>query len=220
MKKKFIAMGALACSLPLFLLLAGCGGKYNYAKHLSEIRSDIFVAETEEFSVTLSCTEREYPYADDGIACPKSKLAEISIVAKISADYSVFVTGESEWGGETSYRNVRGDHYYSQGLETFPERSVTMRIEWGNETREIVATSVKTEKTITAEEALDFAVGHEKEAVARMTQDGVFGGEFRVRLLRRDATYYYVGIVDKTGRTIALLLNSETGETLARRESV
>ncbi len=221
MKKKFFALTcALACALPLFLLLAGCGGKYDYAKHLSEIKSDIFIAETEEFSVTLSLSEREYPYADDGIVCPRSKLAEISIVAEENADYSVFVTGETEWGGETSYRNVRGDHYYSQGLETFPEGSVTMRIEWGEEKREIVATSVKTEKTISAEEALQFAVAHEKDAIARMTTDGVFGGEFRVRILRRDATYYYVGIVDKTGKTISLLLGSETGEVLARRESV
>lgn len=44
-------------------------------------------------------------------------------------------------------------------------------------------------------------------------------GEFHVRLLRRDANYYYVGIVDGKGHTISLLLDSETGETLARRES-
>jgi len=40
-----------------------------------------------------------------------------------------------------------------------------------------------------------------------------------VRLLRRNTNYYYVGIVDTDGKTISLLLNSETGEVLARREN-
>lgn len=219
MKKKSLAACSLLLPLSFLPLFTGCGGNYDYTKHLSEIKSDIFIAETEEFSITLSFTEREYPYADDGIACPRSNLAEISLTATTSADYSVFVTGESEWGGETSYCNVRGDYYYSQGLDVFPEGKVAMRVVWGEETREIVATSVKTEKTISPEEALNFALEHEKETVARMTADDVFGGEFRVRLLRRDETYYYVGIVDKTGRTVSLLLNSETGEVLARRVS-
>ncbi len=217
MKKGFLACLPL-CVLPLFAF-AGCGRKYDYKKHISEVKSDIFVAETEEFSLTLSLSEREYPYADDGVACPSSKLAEISFVTERSADYSVFVTGETTWGGEASYRNVRGDYYYSQGLDTFPRGSVSISIKWGDETREIVATSVKTEKTISPEQALNFAIEHEKETVARMTRDGVFYGEFRVRLLKRDAVYYYVGIVDKDGQTVSLLLGGETGEVLARRMS-
>ncbi len=217
MKKAIFACIPL-CLLPL-LALAGCGKKVAPEKYLSEVKSDIFVAETEEFSLTLSCTEREYPYADDGIACPRSKLCEISIVTKTSADYSVFVLGEKSWGGETSYRNVRGDYYYSQGVEVFPEKSVTLRIQWEEETREIVATSVKTEKTISPEKALGEAVKSEKEAISRMTREGEFFGEYRVRLLKRDSVYYYVGIVDKNGHTISLLLDSETGEVLARRES-
>ncbi len=217
MKKVFYLCLPL-CVLPLFAL-AGCGKKTQPAKYLSEVKSDIFVAETEEFSLTLSCTEREYPYADDGIVCPVSKLCEISIVTEARADYSVFVIGEKTWGGETSYRNVRGDYYYSQGVDVFPENSVTLRIQWEEETREIVATSVKTEKTISPEAALSEAVKSEKEAISRMTREGEFFGEYRVRLLKRDSVYYYVGIVDKNGHTISLLIDSETGAVLARRES-
>ena len=51
-----------------------------------------------------------------------------------------------------------------------------------------------------------------------MTRGGVFYGEFHVRLLRRDKTYYYVGIVNSKGDILSLLLDSETGEILARRE--
>ena len=57
----------------------------------------------------------------------------------------------------------------------------------------------------------------EKETIANMTQNGAFGGEFYVRLLRRDKNYYYVGIIDTSGKTVSLLLDGESGEVLARR---
>ncbi len=210
--------------LPLLaVLLAACGGKsYDYTAHLSEIRSDIFRAESEEFSLTLTVGAREYPYASDGVACPLQNVAEISLTAKngVSYDYEIYVTaGGAEWGGEMSYRNVKGDYYYSRGIEVFPEGQVEMRVAFDGQTREFVATSVKTPSTISPERALAVAVEHEKETVARLTQNGVFGGEFRVRLLRRDANYYYVGIVDPSGGTLSLLLDAETGEVLARREN-
>ena len=50
-----ILLGAL---LPA---LTACG-EYDYTAHISEERSDLFCAQTDEFSLTLSCVLREYPY--------------------------------------------------------------------------------------------------------------------------------------------------------------
>ena len=118
MKKAFATVLFTAALIPV---LTACGG-YDYSAHISEARSDIFCAETEEFSVTLSCTAREYPYASDGIVCPASKVAEISLTPKERATggYEIYVCGEKEWGGETSFRNTHGDYFYSQSVEAFP----------------------------------------------------------------------------------------------------
>ena len=204
----------LAC-LPA---LTACG-KYNYTKHLSESKSDIFCAETEEFSITLSCVTREYPYLDDGITGARTKLCEIVLTSDepMERDYTVAVLDDKEWGGEMSFRNLRGDWYYSQGVESFPEGSVALRVCWADEVRELTVTSVRSEKTLSPDDALSIAVETEKDTIDRLTQNGEFQGEFYVRLLRRDRNYYYVGIIDRGGKTLSLLLDAETGEVLARR---
>lgn len=214
------AIRSLVLLLALLPALTACG-HYDYSVHISEIRSDIFCAETEEFTVTVTCISREYPYVSDGIACPMSNVVEISLipVSRELTEYSVYLLGETVWGGETTFRTFYGDHYYSQGVTEFPSVSVTIKVEWEEESREITATSVKNEATLTAKEALSCAIESEKETIEHMTTSNGFNGEFYVRLLRRDANYYYVGIVDRDGKTISLLLDSESGEVLARRES-
>lgn len=216
MKKAYSSFLLLVAVLPA---LTACGS-YDYSAHISEARSDLFCAETEEFSVTLSCVSREYPYVSDGVTCPQSTVMEVSLVpAKAEiCDYEVYVLGDTEWGGETSFRSYAGDYFFSSSVKVFPETSVTLRIQWENETREITATSVKNDKTLSVNEIVEYAVEAEKETVERLTQNGNFLGEFYVRLLRRNTNYYYVGIIDRNGKTISLLLDSETGELLARRE--
>ena len=102
-------------------------------------------------------------------------------------------------------------------MTAFPEGSVDVRVVWGGKEVAIAATSVRTPQTISPEEALSRFVKSESEALSRMEREGVFCGEFRVRLLRRDKNYYYVAVTDGEEH-IALLLDAQTGETLARRE--
>lgn len=215
MKRAFSCLALLFGVLPA---LTACGN-YDYFERVSEIKSDIFCAETEEFTVSLSCISREYPYVMDGIAGERTQLMEIVLTddGAEEREYCVYVLGDKTWGGEMSYRSVRGDYFFSQSVETFPSQSVSLRVEWGDEVREISATTVKNDRTLTPEQALNKAVEAEKETVDSLMQDGAFQGEFHVRLLRRNVTYYYVGIVDRAGKTVALLLDAESGEVLARR---
>ena len=216
MKKSMIGFILLISALPF----ASACGQTDYSAYVSDVRSDVFLAETETFSLRLSCLSRERPYTLDGIPSPKSNLVEIVLTpaSPTSEDVSVIVEGEKEYGGEMTYRAVSDDYYYSQGVESFPSRSVTLRVTYGGEEVSLTATSVKNENTISPEQALDYAVKSEKETVKRLADKNGFQGEFQVRLLRREQNYYFVGITDKTGKTVCLLLNAETGEVLARHE--
>lgn len=200
--------------------LCACGNKCDYTDYLSDVRSDLFCAETENFSVTLSCVSREYPYVSDGVASAKTDLVEIVLKSESGGTYEIYILDDTVWGGEMSFRNVSGDYYYSRGTERFPEGSVSLRVvRNGKEETTVTATSVKNENTLSVDGALSSAIQAEGDTVGALTKDGLFYGEIYVRLLRRDKNYYYVGIVDKTGRTVSLLLDAETGEVLARRVS-
>lgn len=198
-------------------LLSACKKSPDYFSYVSEIRSDLFTAQEEEFSLTVACISREYPYNCDGIKAPLSDLIEITLEGNAD-EYSVYLMGDEHMGGEMSFRNTRGDFYYSQGVKSFPEGSVSLRVEWEDTSREIVATSVKSDRTLTCQEALAHAVDAEKSIIQSMSDKTAFRGEFYVRLLRRDKNYYYVGIVDRNGKTISLLLDGESGEVLAKHE--
>ena len=212
--KKFSLLLLLTGLVPL---LAACKTNTDYFSYVSELRSDLFTASEEEFSVTVACITREHPYNNDGIKATVSDVVEITLEGEAD-EYSVYLLGGEQIGGEMSFRNTRGDFYFSQGVKSFPEASVTLRVEWENKSREIVATSVKTENTLSPEKALSRALENEKATLERLSASGSFRGEFYVRLLRRDKNYYYIGIVDTEGKMISLLLDSESGEVLARHE--
>lgn len=208
---------ALICFLlPIVMLfsLVGCK-QVGYESRISDKRHDLFVAESDEFSLTLSCISRETPYALDGVCGEISDLIEVALVPKGSSadEYSITILSENNLGGTMSYRSAKGDYFFSHGVESFPQSTVSLRIKWGDETKDLSATSVKNENTLTAEAALECAVAYEK---AHEEQDEELQGEFHVRLLRRDKNYYYVGLVT-ADKTVALLLDAETGDVLARR---
>lgn len=206
--------------LPILLLpLFTACGKLDYNAYISDERSDIFCAETDEYSIIVSCIEREYPFMTDGIVGTRSKTVEATLTEKepSGCEYEIYFLEDMPRGGEMSFRSVSGDFYYSRGVEEFPSGAISLRILRDGEPTEIAATSIKNSNTLSTSEALSFAIQAEKPEIEKLTNGG-FEGEFHIRLLRRDKNYYYIGIVDREGRTICLLLDAETGAVLARRE--
>ena len=200
-------------------LLAGCNSRTDYFNYASEVKEDIFCAETDRYTLSVSCIAREYPYIADGICCPKSNVVEISLTTTERGAYEVYLTGDTPIGGEMTFRTYAGDYFFSQSVEGFMKDKITLRIVKGDESEEVIATSVKNDKTLVPRDALARAVEAERDTIEAMTGKDGFAGEFYVRLLRRDTNYYYVGIINRQGETLSLLLDSETGEVLARRKN-
>lgn len=221
MKRQIALLLSISLLLLPLLCFAGCGS-VDYTQYISDCRSDIFLASTDELEITVSCLEREYPFAQDGFVGTLSRTVEVTLAEKNLSDtvVEVYFLEDVPRGGEMSFRSVTGDWYYSRGVENFPEKTLSLRIVRDGKSEDIAATSVKNEKSLSPSAALDFALGAERETVSKLSSRGVFSGELHVRLLRRDKNYYYIGVVDRNKHTVCMLLDSETGKVLARREKL
>ncbi len=209
----------LLCLLPL-LLCFGCKKKLDYFDYVSELRSNIFLAKTEDFSLRIHAVTKEAPYAVDGVKMECSPRFEAYLVApegNRTVDLRFTVDGR-ELGGEMSYDNVKAEYFYSATLDVAARSSVDCTITYGEETLTLTATSVLTDETMAPRAALAAVENAHPEIFTALTDEYGFAGEIYLRLIFEDSPYYYVGVIDREGKVDAFLLNAETGVLLAHRK--
>lgn len=210
--------------ISVFLLLfvfSACRKEVSYSDYVSELRSNIFLAEADGFFLRIYAVEKENPYVTDGIPQETSARTEVYLTASEgleSCNVSFSVNGK-EYGGEMSFDNVKTQYYYSCTLDVSELTELSCRIEYGKTQLEMNALSVRTEKTLSLEAVLKTLQTEETELFTSLTDKYGFAGEIYIRLIYEDSPYYYIGIIDREGNINAFLLNAETGKILARRQS-
>ncbi len=207
--------------LLLFLLLfTGCKKSLDYFDYVSELRSNLFLARTENFSLKIYAVRKESPYAADGVAQPTAPRFEAYLIAP-SGDKTTklyFTVDEKKQGGEMSYDGVKGEYFYGCSLDVSSLSAIDCLLVYGDEEVRLTATSVLTKNTLAPKTALGKLHEACSEPFAALTDEYGFSGEIYVRLIYEDSPYYYVGIIDRDGEIEAFLLNAETGAILARRQ--
>lgn len=214
-KYLMVVLSMLVCAV-----FSACKKEVRYFDYVSEVRRNIFLAEGDGFSLRAYAVEKEYPYETDGIKRDTSTRAEVYLVAP-SGDKTCtisFTVGQTAYGGEMSFDNVKAEYYYSCSLDISALKEIVFAVEFGEETKEFTALSVRTETTLSAEHALDALVNAEGELFQEMTDKYGFTGEIYLRLIFEEKPYYYVGVTDRSGNTTAFLMNAETGKVLAKRQ--
>ena len=212
---------AIAMFFTICFLFSACTKKICYFDYVSELRSNIFRAQTDEFYLRLFATEKEYPYINDGIKQETSVRTEVYLLAP-SGDKTCtisFTVDNKTYGGEMSYDNVKAEYYYSCTLDVSLLSQIDCTIQYGEERLQLCALSVRTETTLSPKAALDKLVQAEQELFTSLTDKYGFAGEIYLRLIHEDFPYYYVGVTGRNGNTVAFLLNAETGNILAKRQS-
>lgn len=216
----FRVLGAWLC-LSLLLLFAACKQSVNYFDYVSELRNNIFLAESDGFSLRIFSVTKETPYAADGVPNETTALTEIRLTAPEgdkACNLSFRAEGR-EYGGEMSFDNVKGDYYFSCTLDISELPALPCVIKYGDTELEMNALSVVDENTLAPETALKSLERAEAELFKSMTDKYGFAGEIHLRLIYEASPYYYVGIIDREERVNAFLINAKTGEILAKRQS-
>lgn len=196
-------------------------GKVDYFSYVSELRSNILLAQDSNFSLRAYAVEKEHPYLADGIKREMTKRAEIHLVApeggkmcKIS-----FSLGKESFHGEMSYDNVKEEYYFSVSADLTTVESVDFELVYGKDTKTLHAKTVKRADTLTPTAILEKLRENESATFDALTDKNGFVGEIYVRLICENEPYYYVGLIEKSGKIRAYLLSADTGKLLAKRES-
>lgn len=221
-RKKILPL--LICLLLSFFCLpffSSCKTEIDYFDYVSELRSNIFLAKTEEFDLKIYATKKESPYAADGVPRECFSRLEAYLVAP-EGDKTVcleMVIEENTQGGEMSYDNIKSEYYYACPLDVSSLSAISCVITYGERKIELIASSILTDKTLSPQSALEKIKTENSELLSSMTDKYGFAGEIYMRLLYEDAPYYYVGVINRNGGCHAFLMNGETGKILAHRQS-
>ena len=221
LKNAFLKPLLLLVIFVFLLSLFACTKEVNYSEYVSELRSNIFLAETDEFSLRVYSVKKESPYSSDGIVQHCNERTEIYLVAPQgdkSCQISFTING-TVYGGEMSFDNVKAEYYYFCPLNTSALSTLPIEISFGEKRMEFTAKSVLNADTLPPFDVLSLLVNEEKDVFDSLTDKYGFAGEIHIRLIYEDSPYYYLGIIDRSGRITAFLINATSGKILAKRKS-
>ena len=204
-----------------FFCFGGCKKEFDYTPYVSELRSNIFLAEVNGLSLRIYAVKKEHPYAADGIPREGNSRLEAYLLPP-SEDKSCefyFTVNGREYGGDMSFDNVKTEYYYACSLDVSSLQEFPCKLKYGNETYEFTAHSVLEKEVLSPQSALKKLQECEGELFTSLTDKYGFAGEIHLRLIYEESPYYYIGIIDRKGNVHAFLLSAKTGKVLAKRRT-
>lgn len=225
MKKKILILMLAICSL----CLSACGKKdLDLSNYLIEQRQNLYVAQDEIYTTTFSSGMREENYAFDGI---KNNMTEFGIItlsrndcAAMSNDnytYSIKINDQTYTG---SLQKSEVDNSYSADIQAVAptDSTITLQILFTGYSfnKEMVNTSSKF--TVDNAAALNIANSALKTKIKQLTSDKNNKIEAVMKIVKDSTSsesnyYWYVGIVSTNGDIVGVLVDSTTGEVIAKK---
>lgn len=221
-QKRWFRLAFAVVYLFIFLIsFSACKKSIDYFDYVSELRSNIFIAKTEAFTLRIYAVRKESPYSTDGVPRETFTRMEAHLIAPEGDKPTqiCFQINEKPLEGEMSYDVVKGEYYYACPIDVSTQKELLCQINYGEAQIELTATSVITPSTLSPQAALNKIQAEKGEVLSSLTDKYGFAGEIYLRLLFEDAPYYYVGIIDRQGNCTAFLMNAETGKILAERQT-
>ena len=211
----------IIAGLAFFSPLVKDVGKLDYFDYVSELRSNVLIAQTENYALRVYAVEKETPYNADGVRREMTTRAEVYFTAP-SGDKTTnltFTINGKTHSGEMSYDNVKEEYFFSVSTDLSKAERLDFHIKHGKEEMTFQAKTIKTASTLSAKTILEKLQENEPSVFQALTDENGFVGEINIRLISDDTPYYYVGLIEKDGKTRAYLLTSDTGRVLAKRQS-
>lgn len=218
MKKNLTAfVFCSAAAIGALSILSACKKSVDYNDYISEYRKSVYLCKEDGFELKIFCSDRETPYALDGMKGNMATVTEVYYSCNASPS-SVVIEIDGQ-GGEMSYMSVTNSFYLSFSGDLGDKQSVTVKLDVDGRESETEVKNVFENGTIDAQSALKCVTEYDGETFGRLNKGNYFSGEIAVRLIYDDGCYYYIGVCDRDKNVKAYLVNGADGRIIAERES-
>ncbi len=220
--KKFISFILVLLSM---LTLSACKSKTSLSNYVSELRSDVFIGQSETFTVKAGYGFSETPYSNDGKVANKVYLLTLKLLNKETSqnNYTVSVDFNGQKYSSTFKLNpVSHSLIATLEIENFNLKEFTANITCGDKTEEVRLKSQLPDNTISYEKALKCLQESQPQLIKAFSDSvGNFNAELYARIIvKKEKAYWYIGIAAGNDLLKALLIDGATGEVLAIREII
>ena len=216
MKKSIILLIAFC----LLLFASSCKNNIDLEMYLSEKRTSVYFVKSEDYSLTVYGEEREDPFISDGYVGSVKKFLTVRLedYQKALDDASVTINFDGiSLTGKFEYSPLNGKFCTEIETESLPTLSeITAVIKNGGEEKSFTLSGYSSDG-IDYKTALSSVSKMAKSEIENMLNT-TSSLEVRLRIiLEEDRTYYYVSLIDKSGKTLAYLVDGINGEILASK---
>ena len=200
---------------------SSCKNQLNLSLYISQNRQIAYTAACENYQVTLYGEERETPFISDGYVGSMKKVLTVRIEDYKTAldDASITLTyGDYTAVGKFEFSPLNGKFTTEIEVEKLPTDSeIYAVINSGGEEEKITLKTFLIDGEIGYNEALSSVSKTAAKEINNMLEEG---GSIEVRLrkiIEKERLYYYVSIIDKTGKTLAYLVDGSNASILATK---
>jgi len=223
--KKTLAVLIIAALPFAFAACAKDGIDKRITDNISDLRTDVYTASSDDMSVTVITGRHEQPYAVDGVSgSAKSDYTDISIKpAELPASGQVYQytlkTGNKTHAGAFTPHPF-GVTYYAD-LAVALSGDAVLTISSGDYKEEFTLQSQRTADMLSWEQALGAGYNAVKKQVGSLYADSKFDGEVYVQFIgdplqNGGGYFWYVAFVGG-GNTYAVLMDPTSGRVLAAK---
>ncbi len=214
----------LICTIFMFLAVLSCKAEVDLTAYISELRENIFVAETEGVKVTVYAERREVPFIADSYV---GELKNVLIVKlenqnEMTDDASIEISYDKiTKNGDFKYHPIGGKYITTIEVDKLPKNAqINAKLKCNGKEQDLLLVSTVSANSISFKEALNAVRKHDKKTTQKIFESGKVEAEIHVRIMADgERNYYYVGFVDKSGNTTAYLVDGKSGEILATKNT-
>lgn len=227
MKKKFLVLIMLVGCL---FSLSACGKtKLDFNNYIIEERNTLFTAQDELYSVTLSSGLREENYAIDGKV---NNLVDFAVLTLIRNDsnplandtYTYIITINNEPYTGTLTKSAIDNSYVADLQINVPaDAQVKAQIAFTGYSFDEDMENTSVGFNINSKKAIEIANKELSKTALNLTKNNGSKIEVVVKLLKDFSNselktyYWYVGAISTNGETLGILIDTNSGEVLAKK---